>query len=240
MASSEYEVIYFQVGDVLAQGLGLFARKFVSFYAIGLIYYVMMGVLAVVIDVVAEREGAAPMALTMLIGLLMIMLQPVPLAAITYGTYQEMRGRQAGAGECVAHGLRCLFPVLGVWVLCYLVIGSGLMLLLIPGLFFLTMLWVAIPVVVIELPGVNASLWRSCELTRGYRLTILGIVFAYTLLVGLIVAAFHQFELLLAFIAIPLHMLLAVLPTVSYVHLRRVKEGVPINELAEKTGSKPL
>ena len=47
---------------------------------------------------------------------------------------------------------------------------------MIPGLIIYTVLWLVVPVAVVERPGIVASLRRSSMLTKGYRWQIFGMV----------------------------------------------------------------
>src|SRR5271155_5227724 len=75
--------------------------------------------------------------------------------------------RDAGPGQL----LRAVTPVLGQLILVGIVAGIGIVigfiLIIIPGLYLLTVWSLAAPVVVLERPGVLAALRRSRELVRG-------------------------------------------------------------------------
>ena len=102
------------------------------------------------------------------------------------------------------------------------------------------MLYVAIPVAVIERPGVVDSLRRSAQLTKGNRWTlswILGLIGLLQVLVGFISEVIPSMGLAIdvpvdiaiqAFFAA----LFAVVSGVAYLNLRYVKEGVGIDEIA--------
>jgi hypothetical protein len=174
--------------------------------------------------------------------LLQLVLSQLGTAALTYGTFQDLRGQRASLDECVRRGIALILPVIGVAIVMTLVIFVGFILLVIPGLIFATMLWVAIPVAVVERPGVIASLKRSATLTKGHRWRILGIL----VLLGLISAALGA---LVGFV-LPLSSIFtiaaignwvvqafttalgAVIAAVSYHGLRVSKEGGDINDIA--------
>lgn len=244
---SNYVVTEFRVGEVLDQGLKVFGRNFVSFLVLGLIYFGVVSLAGVLIGAyvgveipegeVTEVGGGVLLvfAVTFFLTFLMFFLLT---ATVTYGTYSEMRGQRVGPVACISNGLRLVFPVLGVGIVSTLAIGVGFLLLVIPGLIIMTMLWIAIPVAVVERPGVGASLKRSSELTRGYRMPIFSIILILGLLntaVNLLLEAIAGvdsvlFAVLGTVIAIGFLMLQSVMLAVGYVHLRSVKEGIGVDE----------
>ena len=88
----------------------------------------------------------------------------------------------AAIGASLRHGLRIVFPVLGVALLSVLMMMLSAIALVIPMFIVMTMFWVAIPAAVVERPGVIASLKRSAELTTGNRWRVFGIYAVITLL----------------------------------------------------------
>lgn len=135
---------------------------------------------------------------SLLILVLILAIEQLGVAAITYGTVQDLRGRKALVGECLSRGLSLMLPVLGVALLYTLIVavvpgivGYGLGLVSDPlGRAASTVLqvggsvvlYVAIPAAVIEGTGAIGSLQRSADLTQGYRWRLLGMF----ILVGLI------------------------------------------------------
>jgi uncharacterized membrane protein len=105
------------------------------------------------------------------------------------------------------------------------------------------MLWVAVPVTVIERPGVFASLSRSAVLTKGYRWRIFG---AYLLITLLVAILFGVIAVVVApLVGVSATILVewlgsaassavgAVLSAVGYFRLRSIKEGVDIEDVAK-------
>lgn len=106
----------------------------------------------------------------------------------------------AGRGEEPSVGalLQSVAPVVGALILASLLMGMGivlgLILLVVPGLFLLTIWAVVAPVVVLERPGVIASFSRSRVLVRGFgwpvfsTLLLLFLLLFAAALIGAIVA----------------------------------------------------
>lgn len=82
-------------------------------------------------------------------------------------------------------------------ILASLAIGIGLILLIVPGLFLLTIWCLIVPVIVLERVGVGAAFERSRALVRGYGWQVFGtlvlvflLLLAVSIVIGLILAGF--------------------------------------------------
>ena len=128
----------------------------------------------------------------------------------------------------------------------------GYLLLVIPGVIIALMMWVAVPVVIVERGGVGHALQRSKDLTTGFRLRI----FMLNLVLGviMILAVGVQFgmtamltgmglvpgTLTMALVNFPISVILlgsilalsSVVVTVGYYTLRHEVEGVAPQDLA--------
>ncbi len=86
--------------------------------------------------------------------------------------------------------LRAVTPVLGQLILVGIVAGIGIVigfvLIIVPGLILITIWSVAAPVVVLENPGVFASLRRSRELVRGNGWQVFGVIVVVYIMVGIL------------------------------------------------------
>jgi hypothetical protein len=97
--------------------------------------------------------------------------------------------RDFTAGELLSSATPFIAPLIGAGILAGIGIAVGLFLLLVPGLFLLTIWAVIAPVIVIEKSGVIDSFGRSRKLVRGNGWPVFGaIVVAFLIvLVGAIV-----------------------------------------------------
>jgi hypothetical protein len=131
-----------------------------------------------------------------------LLFLPLLLAIIVGTFYQGMvvnlvrdlqdGRRDSSLGELFAAVRPVVLPLLGVSILSGIGIGIGFVLLIVPGLFLLTIWSVAAPVCVVERPGVIASLARSRELVRGRGWAVFGTIalaFIVTILVSAVFAA---------------------------------------------------
>jgi hypothetical protein len=110
-------------------------------------------------------------------------------AALTKAVQAEREsGTEFPVGQAVAASLPYLGAVAMASILAGIGIAIGLVLLIVPGLFLLTIWALIIPVIVIERSGVLAAFGRSQQLVRGrgwYVFGTLVLVFVIQLLAGL-------------------------------------------------------
>jgi hypothetical protein len=145
--------------------------------------------------------------------------------------------RDFSAGELLSSAAPFIAPLVGAGILAGIAIGIGLFLLLVPGLFLLTIWAVIAPVIVVEKSGVMDSFGRSRVLVRGNGWPVFGaIVVAFLIVIvgGLVFGAIAAsiadgpllrivFSALASTITAPISALVA---AVLYFRLRAV-EGTP-------------
>jgi hypothetical protein len=260
----------FRVGDVISQSLQTTLRNIVPFGVVAVISVAIIAVLFMLLSSIFGMSmmmpgqmdpsmgmpalGAGVFIGMTIFGLLAFAIYMLVVAAIVYGTVQDLRGQRVGIGELLTTTTNLVGPVLGTVVI---LIGVGIVadiiayvLHFIPVLgqiaslvmfaFLYIALWVAIPVAVIERPGPIASLQRSFDLTSGNRWKILGIF----LLVMAIVIGIVIVMMILMFVSTALTVILlllfyaglfifsAVLVATGYYRLRVAKEGADIGDIA--------
>jgi len=231
----------FRVGDVLSKTFSVFGSKLGSFFLLAFIP--LIPALAVrLLALVAPHAGPQASAATAYDGLssiLIVILGAVAQATTLYGAFQQMAGRPFSIGQSLGVGFGRALPVFGVVLLAGLLTVLASILLLVPGIIVLCMLYVAVPVCVIERLGVTASLNRSALLTKGYRWQIFGLLALVTIIniivqiaLGLLGSATLWGGLLnFCWLAIATAFG-AVLVAVVYHDLRATKEGLDIDNLA--------
>ena len=235
----------FKIVDILWKSLSIYRKNFACF--------TLLAVVANLPSIHFIQENAAqlragelpsPQLWASLSGVLSTSLLG---AALSYGTIMEMRGRRAGIMQCVRAGLMRAVPVLAVALLVGMAAGLPTLVLNLPGviigIFVMIMLYVAIPVAVVEQSGVLSSLARSRELTSGFRLPIFGLLMllgAIALVVGMsiqeLLQAGPEGELLYVggvfATQVVVAIVSAVMAAVCYNELRRIKESVSLDALA--------
>lgn len=278
----------FRVGGVLGRSISILRRNFGTFGTLALLFTWPLlfvsddtdidldgerlgqpGREAPVFDTgPAEGEIAAVVAIVAVVLLFVMALYMLATSTMVYGTFQDLRGRRVGVGECIRRGLATVIPVIGIAILSTLLIilVSGLLSLpgilivsgtpvlgvawiaaavVVPSLMIYTALWVAVPVAVVERPGVIASMRRSAALTKGYRWRILGVLLVIGLLNGVAEAiatspfggsggaAGGMAETVIGYLVTVFFAAWgAVATAVAYHDLRAVKEGIGVNEIA--------
>src|SRR5262249_10890678 len=149
----------FRVGEVLGVTFGSFFANLVPFGSLALLVYVPILVLdLLIVDVSDAQQLVAQVfsASMVVVIILQILLGYVLNAALVYGTILDLRGQRLTIGQCISRGLAVAFPTLGVAIVSFVLMIIGVALLIVPGLIVMVMLSVAIPVAVIERPGVFA------------------------------------------------------------------------------------
>lgn len=224
----------FGIVRVLGTSLRLFGHNIVPFLVVALAVYA---------PTLALRHTLHPddsSLYTLGIG---VLLDSIIAAIVTYGVIMDLHGTRPSYKDCVLVGLRHLPAVIGVVVLGFIAIGIGLVLLVIPGVILALMVYVAIPVAVIERPGLMASLQRSRDLTDGYK----GALFVILLATWLGKAAFARMlvdvlggdALVYASLAADaiFGVFVAVTSAVAYTALRADREGVELPAIATAIAS---
>jgi len=100
--------------------------------------------------------------------------------------------RDFSAGELLSSATPFIAPLIGAGILAGIAIGIGLFLLIVPGLFLLTIWAVIAPVIVVEKSPVMAAFGRSRELVKGNGWPVFGaIVVAFVIVIvgGLVFGA---------------------------------------------------
>jgi hypothetical protein len=232
----------FRIGRVLSKGFTILFRNIVPFGLIALLAMSPPLLYALAVDPWILLGDDVHPGTELVIRIVEGLLGSFLAAAVVYGTAQDLRGRRAGTGACIGRGLAVMLQVLGVAFVAGLLIGLATLLFIVPGLIVATMLWVAIPVAVMEKNGLSA-LSRSSALTRGYRWKVFGlIVLLYLILVvpivgvGFLMVLFEENIMIvnaaLMGVVAFYYALSAVVSTVGYHELRLVKEGAGMDEIA--------
>jgi hypothetical protein len=229
----------FEVGNVLSTGFQVWAKNFVPFMLITMLFHspVLIWEIIAVQRAHGLREAVLITEYAAFGGILFNLLAS---AALTYGAVMQLQGQRATIRGCVGAGFRRFFPVLAITIVASLCIGFALLALVVPGLIVYCMFYVAVPCTVIERPGVTGALSRSRELTAGHRMQIFGLV----LIVGLISGGISVLLSLVKSVSFEAYVysqmvqnllvgsLGVVMGSVAYHLLRAEKEGTSAPELA--------
>jgi hypothetical protein len=262
----------FRIGEVIGQSFQTTIRNIIPFGVLAVLAIVVIVVWFFIVGAIfgvsmpmgpgAMQPGAEMPSIGagFVIGMILAALVAVAIylglmAAITYGTVQDLREQPVSIGSLLQSAVILIPPVigtlivlLGVFLLAMIVAVIlnfipilGMIASLVMFAFLYIVFWVVIPVAVVERPGPIASLRRSIELTKGNRWRILGVV----LLVFLISIGITIISVIFAFLGpviggivqavlnAGLAIFSAVLIAVGYYRLRAAKEGIGIADIAK-------
>jgi hypothetical protein len=230
----------FSFGTVISESISVFIANLASFVIVSLLLLLPL-LLYNVLALGAPEAGFSAGSLVAIV--IQMVLSYLLAATISYATFQYLRGHPVSIGECLSRGLSLILPVIGVAILVGLITGIGFVLLVVPGIIASVMLWVAIPVAVVERPGVIESLKRSADLTKGYRWSIFGILIVIGIVLIVITtvlsfillsaAGFTVYSIGVWVIQALFSAFSATAAAVGYYFLRSTKEGVDIGDIAK-------
>jgi hypothetical protein len=228
----------FSIGRTFGDTLSVFRQGFGKFFAVTAIAHIPLLIVGVLAAAIPGGAGAG----AIIAPFVQLIVGPISTAACLYGAYQIMIRRSFSLGEAFSVAFSRFWALIGVSLIGGLLTGLLVLLLIVPGVIYACMIFVAQPACVIERLGPNGSLRRSRELTKGYRWQVFAVfifvsvaaalaagagITVVTLLIGPVAGAVGQF-VVQAFIGA----FSAVLYAVTYSGLREAKEGVSVDELA--------
>lgn len=256
----------FRAGRVLSSAISIFGRNIVGFLILGLVVYFPIlahGYWELASDdflEIVERRSDMQVFWQLFEQVLKFFVQ----ATVVYAVFEQIRGNRAPIGKAIRVGLARLVPVIGVVLLLGLslvgaampgailgyattspivmLIGAG-----VPVVIVWIMFFVAVPVAVVERPGVMFSLKRSQELTEGHRWGIFGLFLVTAVLEVVVTMILYRgflgdlldasvtdlriFMLLESALGLVFTLFAAVVAAVAYHDLRLEKDGVSVEEL---------
>jgi hypothetical protein len=134
----------------------------------------------------AARSFGTFLFLALIAAIITIVITAALQAAIIRAAAQTTVGDPVDVTESYRFGFAHFGSVFGASLLVGIVIAVGLILLIVPGIIFATMLAVTIPVLLIERKGITASMSRSWELAKGHFWHVLGTILVAAIITGFI------------------------------------------------------
>lgn len=180
-ANSAYQL---DVGGVISETFKVTIRNLLPFSLVGLLLHIPV-YLMLLAAAALPLEAATARLLTTGSGLVGGFVGFVLTGALTFGVIAHLRGERQSIGVIMSVGARRAVRVFLVSLVAGLAWLVGLALCIVPGIIVSCMLWVAVPVAVMEDAGIQESMDRSQTLTVGTRWS----VFAVNLLMYLITGA---------------------------------------------------
>lgn len=248
----------FDFGRVVSQTFGLIGRNFVLFFLMALIF---VGVPQFALEygrAYLFQSGDYVTSSYLAFGgwALSLICTFILQGALTRASVDDLSGKGVQFGAALGDGLRFFFPLLIVALLVTIGLVIGFILLIIPGIILAVRWIVATPAAVIEREGPTRAIGRSAELGEGHGWAIFGLillyaVFAYAMLIlfGIVIGAtvgglgqdgmitsLSPTSIVVAAISAAVGGFTSLFSTVGiaslYFELRRVKEGVNVEDLA--------
>ena len=176
-----------RIGDVLSEAWGLYKRFFGQFFLTALIVFVVLDLLAAVVDR-ATGDNTGVNLFWALLGALISVVGYFWVQAALIETARDVRDGRAdrSIGETYVAVRPRLPSAILAGILAAIGIGIGFLLLIIPGLFLLTIWSMVIPVVVIEGRRAGEAFSRSWEVVRGNWWSVFGLIIVTFLLVAIV------------------------------------------------------
>ena len=174
------------IGIVLDEAWTLFTRFFLRFFVIALVVFATINLLyALVVSAISADNDGAAFALAILALATVVVGTTWLQGAFVYAVQDARDGTfDASIGEVFSRVSSSIAPLILAGLLAGLGIAFGFVLLVLPGLFLLTIWAVIAPVIVVEKRRALESFGRSRELVRGHGWTVFGIVLITGLLSG--------------------------------------------------------
>jgi hypothetical protein len=160
-----------QAGSVIGQAWDMYKAHWRHLLPIALVFYILISLFALLLAVLLGWFGFLLGSLVALAGI--FWLQGALVIAI-----DDVRDGRADLS--IRETLDRVRPRLNTLTLAGLIaaiaVGIGLVLLIVPGLYLLTIWLVIVPAIMLEGCGVSAAFARSQELVRGYGWSVFGVI----------------------------------------------------------------
>jgi hypothetical protein len=169
-----------QAGDVIREAWNHYKAHWQHLLPFALVVYLILGLVSLVLTLALGWVGALLGAFIGIIGV--FWLQGALVEAVA-----DIRDGRADLtmGQTFSRAQQHIGPLAIAGILAGLAIAVGLVLLIVPGLYLLTIWSVLIPVIVIERRGVMEAFGRSRELVSGFGWSAFGvIVLCFLIVIG--------------------------------------------------------
>lgn len=160
-----------QVGDPIGEGWTIYKRFWHHLLPIAFVTYLVISLLALALQKVAGTLGALASIVIAIAGV--FLLQGALVEAVA-----DVRDGVADLSltETLKRVVPRLGPIVVASVLGGVAVAIGLVFLIAPGLYLLTIWSVVVPVIVLEKAGAFEGFGRSRQLVRGYGWTVFGVI----------------------------------------------------------------
>jgi hypothetical protein len=135
---------------------------------------------------VTTRSFGTFLAGSLIAAAIAVIISAVLQAALTRGAALAAVGDPVDTEASYQYGFKRFGSVLWISILVGLVVGIGFILLIIPGIIFLTMLAVTIPALIVEDQRGTSAMGRSWNLVKGHFWHVLGTIVVAALITGVV------------------------------------------------------
>jgi hypothetical protein len=171
-----------QIGDPIGEGWAIYKRFWRHLLPIALVTYLVISLVTLLFAAIAGALGALAAGIVSIAGAFLLQ------AALVEAVADVRDGRaDLSLTQTISRALPRLGAIVVASVLAAIAIGIGLVLILVPGLFLLTIWSLIVPVIVLEGKSALDSFGRSRELVRGHGWTVFGVILV-TIVISLIVS----------------------------------------------------
>lgn len=230
--------------ELLDAAFQLLRENFKLFFLVALGAFVPIMIIEVAVAV--DPTGLA----TVLNMLVSLVFEPLATAAIIVVASERYMGRDVTPGEALGRVWARIGTVVATALIFNFVVGFGLLLLVVPGLYLATRFFAMMPAVVIEGYNSSTSQDRSAQLTKGSRMRILGLfVVSYLLFIILLVMAMGAAAALFGEVAgvvvarvlmAGIYPFIGIVTTLLYYDLRIRNEGLDLDiMMAQEPATRP-
>ena len=214
----------------------IFGSGFVPFTTLALVFYSPAAFLQMLVAEPAGSETTFATGAGLVFLFAHVVLIPIAAAAVVFGVFEGLCGRPATIGQCLSVATSRWTAILALSILTVLVVGTGFLLFIIPGVIATYGLFVAGPVLIVEGQKPVEAMKRSWKLTDGFKLILLVVALTIGLLhlaVTVLINLAFGFEPLGADAATGsgLYHLLSSLVTVVFIAIKAVAAGVAYHDL---------
>jgi len=188
--------VEFDIFAMLSEAFDIFKKMFPIMMLMYLVFFLVSSLVAIGLG--ADREKPNTFSFLLNVAVLFILtafLSGVYTASVWSYMNQHENPFKQGFSRCIE-----VFPRLfGALLLVLVFVIGGLVFFIVPGIMIALALALVTPVLVIENPGISASLKRSYELTDGYKVKLffllIIIIIALIIPIALIAAIFGDQQL---------------------------------------------
>jgi hypothetical protein len=172
------------IGSVLSEAWGIYTRFLLRFFLTAFAVFLVLDLLPALADVAAEDSFLAGLFWSVLGAIVGIVGLFLLLAALLEVVRDVRDGRaDRGLGEIYSAVWPRLPALIAAGVIAAVVIGIGLLLLIVPGLYLLTIWSMIAAVIVLEGRSAGESFSRSHDIVRGNGWNVFGLIVVVFLIV---------------------------------------------------------